>query len=293
MAIYADKNLYKGVNPHLHSRFQRGTDDLINFRPFHSDHITNLSQTLNRLLPHPYRAISEQTLQVTAHPGSKPTQPIPDVTIFNRAPTRRDLGGLAALAPSVTWDAAVEETLFDDEPHELSAVLIYQKVDMQRGIPVARIELLSPSNKLGGSYYYAYLKRRRECLQSGLPLVEIDYLHESGSPVVGLPAYPNDPNSYAYHVIVSDPRYPPTVKSVWAYGFTVDAPIPTVIIPLAGDDTVTLALDEVYQYTFEAGKWGDEVDYLIPPERLATYSPADQAHITARMTAIAAEYTAS
>jgi hypothetical protein len=117
-----------------------------------------------------------------------------------------------------------------------------------------------------------------------LPLVEIDYLHESGSPVVGLPAS---------HVIVSDPRHPPTVKSVWAYGFTVDAPIPSVIIPLAGEDTVTLALDEVYQYTVEAGKWGDEVDYALTPERLATYSPSDQAHITVRITTIAAEYAPS
>jgi hypothetical protein len=174
----------------------------------------------------------------------------------------------------------------------MTAVVIYQQAESGQhsllGNPITRIELLSPANKVGGSYYYAYLRRRREALIGGLPLVEIDYLHESRPPVFGLPAYPNDPRAYPYHVIISDPRLPPTVKAVRAYGFGVDAPIPAVNIPLAGNEVAALALHEVYHFTFKAGRWGDQVDYALEPERLHTYSPADQQRIRDRMAALQA-----
>jgi hypothetical protein len=47
---------------------------------------------------------------------------------------------------------------------------------------VARIELLSPSNKPGGSGYSAYTKGRNEALYTQIPLIEIDYLQKHRCP---------------------------------------------------------------------------------------------------------------
>jgi hypothetical protein len=58
MAIYADKNLYSGVNPHLHSRFQTPPYANADFRPFHLPHLVNIGTYLNRreVLPATYYA---------------------------------------------------------------------------------------------------------------------------------------------------------------------------------------------------------------------------------------------
>jgi hypothetical protein len=72
-----------------------------------------------------------------------------------------------------------------------------------------------------------------------------------------------------------------------AYEFDVDQPIPTITIPLAGDEAIKFNFDAVYQHTFQTGRWGNQVDYEREPDRIETYGQADQARIRARLRAVA------
>lgn len=284
MPIVTLKNQYQGVNAHLHSQFQ-STDVLSTWTGFHSDFITYLVAALNRVLPRRYRAVSEQSLQVVIASGQSSTR-VPDATVYRH----HDGAPLAALAvPTATWETTIAETLAAEEPFVPAAVIYEQTLEPRHhpllGTPVTRIELLSRANKQGGSHYSAYLKGRQEALRGGLPLVEIDLLHESASPIVGMPRYPE--GGYPYHITVSDPRQPAEPGQVRDYGFGVDEPIPAVPVPLAGDDAVLADYGAVYARTFGDGRWGQQVDYEVAPPRMETYAPADQQRIVARMAAIA------
>lgn len=94
------------------------------------------------------------------------------------------------------------------ETRKHPSAVIVQEVTPQRtlGKIVTRIELLSPSNKPGGSDFRVYAEKRVEAIQSGVPLVEIDYLHETPSPLRNLPVYPVHAEAYLYTIVISDPR---------------------------------------------------------------------------------------
>jgi hypothetical protein len=149
------------------------------------------------------------------------------------------------------------------------------------GQVVARIELLSPSNKAGGSNYHAYSAKRIEALEGGTPLIEIDYLHESPSLVPKQPRYPLSEEAFPYTILVSDPRPDWHEGKVRAYSFRVGEPVKTFRLPLYNQDEVLFALNAVYQHTFETGPWSKSIDYSQPPDRFETYSRRDQDSIQA------------
>jgi hypothetical protein len=158
------------------------------------------------------------------------------------------------------------------------------------GTPVTLIEVLSPGNKRGGTGYAQYREKRYTLLNNGLRLVEIDYLHESASPLRDIPVYPHETGSHPYTITVSDP-FPSLRAGISAtYAFDVDQPIPTIALPLAGDETIPLDLDRVYQTTFESLRaYSLRVDYASPPANFARYSEGDQARIRRRMACVLAQ----
>jgi hypothetical protein len=168
------------------------------------------------------------------------------------------------------------------------AVVIREVTGGAIGRVVARLELLSPSNKPGGAHYAAYKTRRYECVKGGVPLIEVDYLHESQTVVPGHPVYPNDVNAHAYTIAVNDPR--PEHEKTQVYGFDVDQRMPPVPIPLAGEAGLVTDFETIYQSHFELDRLYMGVDYGQLPERFETYSAADQDRIRARMAAVAREY---
>jgi hypothetical protein len=164
------------------------------------------------------------------------------------------------------------------------AVMIRELLPQRRlGRIVAQIELLSPSNKPGGAGYETYSVKRANAIADGLPLIEIDYLHESPPILPALPAYPDQPGAFPYSVLVSDPRPDWRGGRARAYGFVVDEVITIFPVPLLGDETLIFDLNPVYQHTFHAGRWADICDYAGPPERFGRYRSADQARIEAVM----------
>jgi hypothetical protein len=94
-------------------------------------------------------------------------------------------------------------------------------------------------------------------------------------------------DAHPYRIAVIDPR--PNFDEGKAYiaEFDVDQPIPTVTIPLNGDDLVAFPFDQPYQKTYTETLYGLElVDYSQLPQHFDRYSPADQARIANRMVAV-------
>lgn len=290
MTLQTPDNQYQGVNAHLHSLFQAGTDG-VQWRSFHAMYVALLTVHLNGLLPRRYRAFEENALQIWIEPPvNEPysQRRYPDVSVIRTTPSQSGFIVAAPFAESLTWETTIEETLpaFDEE---INAAVIY-RVDGDTRRLVLRIELLSPANKVGGSYHKLYEYSRYETLTGGIPLLEIDYLHETHSPIRTMPRYPHHARAYPYHITLSDPRLPPNQKTVRSVGFRVNQPIPRLVVPLEERDTVAMAFGEVYRDTFLHGRWGDDVDYAVEPPRMETYREDDQATIRAVMGEVQARF---
>jgi len=286
MPIQLRENQYRGINAHLHSLLQsegRGWES------FHNAHITNLTEAIDLLLPEGYYALNEKSLQLSTFN--------PDTGELRRSPTRPDVGiygeskthgaALSLTGSRPTAVIPVIETLVEDD--RLPSVVIFKMESDKTTLPVTRIELLSPGNKPPGAHYLQYMVKRTETLESGINIVELDYLHETRSPIRVIPRYPNhEPHSYPYAILVSESGPSLSEAQMAVYGFFVDDPIPTVTIPLADADTITVDFGAVYNVTFSRNRYYGTVavDYDGLPERFESYSEADQQRIRERMTAI-------
>lgn len=261
-------NPYKGIHAHLNSRLQSPGM----WTPFHQMHITFLVQFLNRALPDQYRAIPERSLQIKID-DIEQSRPRPDVTVYEQYESTAVPSPAVATKPAWQIDLTAET-----EPEMYPAIVIRTADDPLFGKVVTRIELLSPSNKPGGAGYAAYRLKRGEALKSDVPLVEIDYLHESRSPIENAPVYPTDAAAFPYTITVTKPQ-----QQVSGYTARVDNPLPTVPIPLLGDAFANFSFDDVYQYTIGEEPWRTlitrDIDMQQPPVRFETYSADDQARV--------------
>jgi hypothetical protein len=122
-----------------------------------------------------------------------------------------------------------------------------------------------------------------------VPLLEIDYLHETRFPARKIPDYTSrQAGSYPYLLVLTDPR--PHISKTKVYGFHTDTPIPKIELPLAGDETLAFDFDAVYQETYASLRhFSNRVDYTQPPQFFESYAQVDQERILARMHAIATE----
>ncbi|MBC7812718.1 MAG: DUF4058 family protein [Burkholderiales bacterium] len=291
--IFTLKNQYRGINPHLQSILVEVSKDPSVWPSFHSDHMTNIAEFLNRQLPMRYIARTEASLQILVDDvffEPRFRKSIPYVAIYEREIASQGSFAPTALMTGFTWQTALENTL-DPEEEFVRAVVIHTVEEHGiLGQAVARIELISPSNKPGRTGYPAYQKARIDALYSGTPLIEVDYIHELPATVPTYPLYPKAANSQPYTIFINDPR--PTVMEgkVRGYGFAVDSLLPTLALPLAGEESLDFDFNAVYQYTYQSGRWGFYVDYRETPLRLHTYNLADQARIQQRMAAVAGAY---
>jgi hypothetical protein len=289
MAIQSRKNQYVGVNAHLMSLLQAGATEAMppSWRGFHNHFIARLMEALNAHLPHGYVAVNDESLQVLGEDREGMIvrkKPIPDISVYQQGESQTKPGVQVVGTP--TWQAVIEKQLEPD--NTIDAVVIYQQGAGHRfwGKAVARIELLSPTNKRGGSNYVDYSRKRREAFLTGVPLIEIDLLHETRSPISELPVYPRQGNAYPYTLAINDPRHDPEQIKIEVYGFNVDRPFPTIPLPLIGADFLAFNCDEAYQQSYILGPWNRIVDYEQLPERFDTYSEADQTRIQARLAAV-------
>ena len=272
------KNPYQGINAHLNSLLQTSDDGSqpALWSSFHASHINHIADFLNDELPDGYIAMSEQSLQVRADLDMTIKRPRPDVSVSQQSKSLHSKSGELSRVP--TWQAEIVDTIDADEFY--TAVAIYQVEEQGKlGQVVSRIELLSPSNMPHQSAYSAYRMKRIENLRSGIPLIEIDYLHEFASPIVTLPHYPSDENAVPYYIALSDPRPTWDEGIVQVFGSHVNEPLKQFPIPLAGDIQILFDIDAVYQHTFERRRYSTLVNYDDMPIRFNTYSESDKGRI--------------
>lgn len=278
-AVHSIKNQYFGINAHLHS-FWQGAGK---WHRFHNVHIAQLLVTLKaQLIPMGYTVETEESLQIRRI-ADQPAYPRADLLISDRDSRRAPrTSTLAATGATLTVEDFVE--VEEDSDHPYYAIAIYERLVNDEDKPVAWVELLSPSNKGRSLDARAYRAKRTELLRNGLVFVEIDYLHESPPTFERLADYSaKAQDSHPYRIVVLDPRPNFHVGPVSLHEFDVDQVIPTVDIPLNGDDMLTFDFDMAYRKTFEEALFGYDMDYRQLPLNFQRYSLIDQQRIAARM----------
>lgn len=278
-------NPYHGINAHLHSLAQNpqaGSPTI--WTSIHAMHIGHLIDALNERLPAGYVARPEQSLQIWtedeegAESGKR--SPRPDVAIFPSGVSESSPVTTSAVADAPVLRISIREFL--EREITIPSAVIHKLEDHEIvGRPVTRIELLSASNKRNGIGYHAYLDNRWGALSSGTSLIELDYLHQTPSPLPRVPAYPKRQDSHAYSVAVTDRRPDQNPDDIMlVHIINVDQPLPTQVeIPLAGRERLSFDFDAVYQHTFHSGRWGIHIDYDELPRNFESYSSADQQRI--------------
>jgi hypothetical protein len=295
MAIHLRQNQYRGVNAHLHSALQNEPGG---WKVFHSSHINDLARAIDALLPPGYEVALEKSLQIVEyHPDTGVKirrRPEPDVTIYEVDPSEKSSTASFGSTAVPTLILPAIETVEQAEELYLTSVIVYRTNEDER-TAVTRIELLSPTNKPPGDGYLQYREKRNATLEEGIPLIEIDYLHETPPPIRGVPSYPDrEAKSHPYYIAITDTRISLEEGETKVYAFVVDEPIRIVDIPLAGDEILTLDLNPVYNQTYESlSYFSNRVDYEQEPMRFETYSEADQQRIKARMAAVLQAYRRS
>lgn len=160
--LHAIRNQYPGINAHLHSYWQ----GRCGWSRFHTNHIADLLRALRpALLPRGYDADIEPSLQIRRLDDAEPPRfPESDLTIDDRdheCAARPGGQSSASVAELVT---PLAEGLFGAplSANDYGALKIYETVPgrLDRGEPIARIELLSPSNKPGGRDAREYFDKR-------------------------------------------------------------------------------------------------------------------------------------
>jgi hypothetical protein len=277
-------NLYRGINAHLHSLLQQKGG----WQGFHARHTVHIADTLAaRVRPLGYRVTLEESLQIRRLAEVHDYRS--DLLVF--APGDRSTGTAIAAAPegTLTIGTLMGEAL-SDKPY--SAIAIRKRDSTHDEQPIAWIELLSPTNKGTSSDANAYRAKRMNLLSAGLVVVEIDYLNETPPTFETIPPYAPDKdgnwNSTArpYRILVLDPRPELIAGPAWNMEFSVDEIIPTVTIPLSGDDRVQVDFNITYDQTFTTGFYGDQIDYSVEPLGFERYAPWDQLRILGRMVAL-------
>jgi Protein of unknown function (DUF4058) len=292
------KNPYRGINAHLHSMAQNPERSPTIWTSIHASHIGDITRVLNTLLPANYIARAEQSLQIWTEEidsgDERKRQPRPDVGVFRSGTSEIPVASTAREASAGAIHLIPIRALLMEDEITISSVVIYKPEDIQyTGEPITRIELLSESNKIGGTGYKAYLHNRAVALASGTSLIELDYLHQTASSLPGVPAYPDEPDSHAYTLTLIDRREDENPEQIArVHGIDVDMTLPTIPIPLAGSDNLLFDFEAVYQRTFEGDRWGTSIDYDLPPIKIESYSAGDRARIRDVMERIAAEQTA-
>jgi hypothetical protein len=280
-------NLYRGINPHLHSLWQAEGG----WSQFHTAHITHLTTLMKaQLLPLGYTVNVESSLQVRrlddrmGDPQSDLL--IYDLTPYRETPTAAPVWGAEGVLMTPAL-AVLEDDDLAEKPYHALAIYDLRLKPGAKGDPVAWIELLSPSNKPGGRDAGPYLGKREMLLQSGIVFVEIDYLHESPPTFPNLLLKAKVEDTYPYHLLIIDPRPDLRDGQAMVKGFHVDDPLPTLPIPLSGTDIFTFDFGPAYRKTFEEMLYGlESVDYRELPLRFDRYHPFDQARIYNRLIAV-------
>jgi len=225
------------------------------FPGIHSRMVVYMADQMAPLLRPRYIASTGERVYVE-EPVERPI--VPDVWVRR---TRPEGGGVAVL------DAAVvdEPTVVEVPDIEIREPYI-EILDRESGMRVVTvIELVSPTNKYAGSGRVAYVTKQQEVRYSTTHLVEIDLLRFG--PHVLAVSEAQVRGRFAYDYLISVSRAVEPRSRFEVYSWTVRQPLPRIRVPLAGDDPdVKLDIRAALEQAYEAGSYGERIDYHAPCE---------------------------
>lgn len=239
---------FPGMDPYL-ERF---------WRDVHHAVVTYARDQLQSLLAPELRARMEERVFVTGDEGLIGHR-VPDVYVVEYPP-RGPAGG-----PALAVEERVEELVepFTVPLPEVRLTEPYiEIIDASSGNRVVSvIEFLSPTNKLSGEGRGEYLRKRNECRQARVPLVEIDLTRQGPRkevlPLRSIPAR----HQTTYLVCVQ--RYHPQHRLEY-YPIPLASRLPAIRIPLRPHDRdVLLRLQPLVDQAYENGRY-DDLDYAKP-----------------------------
>jgi hypothetical protein len=127
---------------------------------------------------------------------------------------------------------------------------------------VTVIHLISPANKQTGPGRTSYFQWREELWNTGKNLVEIDLLRDGEPTILGTSAKLAKSCGWTYLMTVT--RHFPSSQG--GYGVPLNRPLPTIKVPLYGDDPeVSLDLQAAFNLCWDRGPYPALSRYDGPP----------------------------
>lgn len=233
---------FPGMDPYIESQYWQG---------FHHNLLSEAQRMLAAGLLPRYLVLVEERVYVEHWPEA-PDQYLADVAVAAASRNRTASGGAAA----VIEPGAIETIL--PMPEEVREnYLTIRRGDTKELVTV--VEVLSPSNKRPGDGRTQYVKKRQEVLLSDANLVELDLLR--GGP--RLPTQRPLPQSDYLYLVSRADRRPHAV----AYPWTLRQELPTVRVPLTGDDPDALIdLQQAFSAIYDTLGYRLILDYTAPVE---------------------------
>jgi hypothetical protein len=225
------------------------------WQDFHHGLIEVVRESLSSRVRPRYVVRVEERVYVERQPDARRVV-VPDVTMLERQAREGPAEEIGATAPAVSG-ASVVLTLPMPERRREAFLTIRERETLE---VVTDIEVLSPDNKRAGSDgRREYLRKREAVLESEAHLVELDLLR-GGERLPTLEPLP----PAAYYVFVSRATRRPKVE---VYPWTLRQPLPTIPVPLAGDDPdVALDLQSSFTTVYDRAGYDYSLNYRQPIE---------------------------
>jgi len=233
---------FPGMDPYIESSGMWGD--------FHGSLLSAIRTDLNSRLPAGYAASIE--LYVWAGEEDEDERPRlgePDVLVRE---DRRTGGGATDTASIAAPSITVLPRLARRKRKYIKVV------DIRAKKVITVVEILSPSNKKGGTDRAVYLEKRNEYLANKLNFVEVDLLRGGKRPPLGK----GHPEVTDYYAMVCRAWEFPRA-GLWAFG--IRDPLPALPIPVTrelGDTTLNLrwCVDQAY----DGGRYSETLPYDEP-----------------------------
>jgi hypothetical protein len=221
------------------------------WRDFHARVLNACADLLSDRLPEGYIARIEEEFHILEYPQETSQRRFPDVSISrtSRAPSTRG----PAIATATLEPESIELLTTIVEDVKQRWIEIRRKPDW---VPVATLEILSPSNKFGHGYE-EYVYKRVSMIARPIHLVEVDLLSGGRRLPMAKPLPRGD-----YYVFVSRTERRPLSD---VYTWSIRDTLPTIPIPLLSPDPdIPLDLAEVFATVYERGHYERSIDYQAP-----------------------------
>jgi hypothetical protein len=272
------QNPFQGVHPILHTLLQM-EESSFDHKIFHSAYATQLSQRLNDQLM-AYFARVEGKIDFAGR------MPHPDTLLKNKP--------IQAWHFPLSANIATPDLVITLPRLSIATDILIGRTDNQGGFqPITAIEILSPAQLDYESELEAFRNKHEGFLASGLNVVTVHLLQTFPPITEDIPRYPDQAGSMPYHLTMARPQDLSEAGNhrMQVYRFGIDTPIPTLAVPLLGEDKIAVDFDTPYQITFTKTRFNQQIDYeAISPQVLSKFSATNQSYLERRLEAIRQSY---